>query len=291
MTSINTVNEKMKGVVAKIAKAASSDMPVAIFGAKGVGKSHCARIIHEKSVRVNKPFVTVDSGANVRKNFETAGDGTIFFSNFNTYPEEQLSEILEHININQPCRLITSSSENLDKISKRYNLSEPLCHKLSVIQIKVPSLRERKDDLPLLIRELAAEISSVLHKEHVIFTPKAIEKLSARNWPGNVEELKKIIFFTLCNAKTSEINACDITAATSQNGESINEGLYRISMDLISIADNRGVYNAAEKYEEYIWPPLLKAAMDTAKGNRSKAAELLGINRNTLRIKLKKFLS
>jgi DNA-binding NtrC family response regulator len=291
MTSINTVNEKMRGVVAKIAKAASSDIPVAIFGAKGVGKSHCARIIHEKSVRINKPFVTVDSGANVKKNFETVEDGTIFFSNFNTYPEEQQSEILEHININQPCRLITSSSESFDKISKRYNFSEPLCHKLSVIQIKVPSLIERKDDLPLLIKELSAEISSVLNKEHVVFTPKAIEKLSARNWPGNIEELKKIIFFTLCNAKTSEINDFDITAAASHDGESINEGLYRVSMDLISIAGDRGVYNVADKYEEYIWPPLLRALMDTTKGNMSKAAKLLGINRNTLRIKLKKFMS
>jgi DNA-binding NtrC family response regulator len=290
MTSINTVNEKMRGVVAKIAKAASSDMPVAIFGAKGVGKSHCARIIHEKSVRVSKPFVTVDSGANVKKNFETVEDGTIFFSNFNTYPEEQQLEILEHININQSCRLIASSSENLEKISKRHNFSEPLCHKLSVIQIKVPSLRERKDDLPLLINELVAEISSLLHK-HVVFTPKAIAKLSARNWPGNIEELKKNIFFTLYNAKTSEINDFDITAAASQDGDSINKELYRVSMDIISMADGISGYKVSDEYEKLLWPPLLKAAMDTTKGNMSKAAELLGVNRNTLRIRLKKFLS
>ncbi|MDR2105287.1 MAG: sigma 54-interacting transcriptional regulator [Deferribacteraceae bacterium] len=288
MTSIKTTNEKMKGALAQMANASSNDVSVAIFGAKGVGKSYCARLIHDKSNRGGKPFVTIKSGANVRQFFETAGTGSLFFANFNTYSETQQGEILECINLTPPiCRLITSSSESLEKISKRYPFSEVLCHKLSVIQIKIPSLRERKDDFPLLVNEISAEIANWLHKENFFFTPKAIEKLSLRNWPENIAELKCILFYILSNARSDEITDNDIpTVHSLHKNSSLNEELYRLASELIALAKDRQIYNVAAEYEKLIFPPLLEAALSAAQNKKSRAAELLGINRNTLRTKL-----
>jgi DNA-binding NtrC family response regulator len=190
------------------------------------------------------------------------------------------------------CRLVASSFENSDRLSKRHKFSEELYHQLSVIQIKIPSLSERKDDFPLLVKDLVAEISLLLRRNKATITETAIEKLSARNWPGNITELKNFIFFALNNAKNSEITDDDVPSISNYsfpNGASLNDELYRISAELIGFAKDRGIYNAAAEYERLLFPPLFKAALDAAGNNKTKAAKLLGINRNTLRIKLDGF--
>ncbi|MDR2400311.1 MAG: sigma 54-interacting transcriptional regulator [Deferribacteraceae bacterium] len=290
MTTLESANDKMKGVTAQIKKAAANDVAVAIIGAKGVGKSRCARLIHEGSARGNKPFVTLTNSRDVRASFESAGTGSIFFSNFNTYSEALHTEILEAIDLAPPCRFISSTSESLERVAKRCVFSEALCHKLSVIQIRIPSLRERKDDFPMLVSELSDEITSRLNKETVVFSSKAIEKLSERNWPGNIAELKNILFYIICNAKTEEITERDLPTLTiSKKGESLNDELYRIAAELILLAKERGVYTVAAEYEKIVFPPLLKAAISATNNNKVKAAEFLGMNRNTLKTKLDKF--
>jgi DNA-binding NtrC family response regulator len=294
MTIIDTVNKKMKGAIAQMMKAAPTNMAVTIFGAKGTGKSRCARIIHENSGREAKPFVTMNrEDKNAERFFEFAGDGTLFFCDFNTYPEAQQSEISEYLRSNVcRCRLITSSAESLEKSRRRYSFSEDLYHKLSVIQIKVPSLEERKDDLPLLIKELSAEISGWLHKTEAVFSDEVLEKLSARNWPNNIAELKNVLFILLNSEKTLEILECEIPIISSSKREaSLNNELYRVSADLIAFAKERGIFDVAAEYEKLLLFPLFKAALDATKNNKTKSAELLGMNRNTFRMKLKSLSS
>jgi DNA-binding NtrC family response regulator len=294
--TIDTVNKKMKGALAQMMKAAPTDMAVTIFGAKGVGKSRCARIIHENSEREAKPFVTVSCGdRDIDSSFKSAEDGTLFFCDFNTYPEAQQSEISEYLRASASrCRLITSSAESLEKFRRRYSFSEDLYHKLSVIQIKIPSLEERKDDFPLLVKDLSAEISGWLHKKEAVFSGEVLKKLSARNWPNNIAELKNVLFFLLNNAKTLEILECDIpiiSISSSKREASLNNELYRVSADLIAFAKERGIFDVAAEYEKLLLFPLFKAALDATKNNKTKSAELLGMNRNTFRTKLKSLSS
>ena len=211
-----------------IEKVAPTDARVLITGENGTGKELVARWIHEKSKRACNPFIEVNCAAipselieselfghekgsftsaiKQRKgNFEQADGGTLFLDEIGdmslsaqskvlrALQENKISRIGGDKDISVNVRIIAATNKNLLEEVGRNNFREDLYHRLSVILIKVPSLSERKDDIPLLIDHFLNEICQHQGKPLLVFEPKAIEEMKKYSWTGNIRELHNVV--------------------------------------------------------------------------------------------------
>jgi DNA-binding NtrC family response regulator len=185
------------------------------------------------------------------------------------------------------CRYIVSSSKKLEPIVKKGGVLKEFFQKLCVVQITLPSLRERKDDIELLIKEFVHQLSQT-DQPHTI-SKSAVKKLVSRSWPGNVSELRNSIQYAITHAKKEMITEEDLPLWANLSyyslvsGESLSDELYKISCELMEFAKVNGKYAVLEEYKKLVLAPLIEAALVQTDHNKSDAAKLLGINRNTLR--------
>ncbi len=221
-------SQKIKDLREQMELAARSNSRVLIFGESGTGKEVAARLLHEKSPRDGKPFVEVNcaaipqelieselfghekgsfTGAFEKKNgkFELADGGTLFLDEIGDMSLQTQAKVLRVIetqefqrvggnkNINVDVRIIAATNKDLREEVKKGSFREDLFFRLNVIPLIVPPLRERKEDIPLLVEYFLDSLAAEYGKPPRKILPEALKYLQSYNWPGNVRELKNVI--------------------------------------------------------------------------------------------------
>jgi Nif-specific regulatory protein len=299
----------MRAIYKMVQKAASTDATVLIRGESGTGKELFARAVHVNSKRRNKPFVKVDcaalptslienelfghekgafTGAEGRQSgkFEVASGGTVFIDELGELPlpvQGKLLRVLQDRELERlggtqtvavDVRIVVATNRDLARMVKEGAFREDLYYRIKVVELVLPALRERgADDLERLVRHFVAAATKRHHLEpSPVLSVSALDRLKAYHWPGNVRELEN----------------CVESAAVLCEGEILPEHLplpegQRVVTVSSAMPDEK-VPTLAEVERRHIL-----AVLDRAKGNRTVAAKLLAIGRNTLGRKLKDY--
>ncbi len=220
--------ETMKKLMAQIEKVAASETRVCILGETGTGKELVARTLHERSPRASGPFITLNcaavpaelieselfghekgsftgaAGRHVGK-FEQAERGTIFLDEIGDMPlamQAKLLRVLEEGEVERigsdkstrvDVRVLVATHRNLESLVRDGKFRQDLFHRIYVFPILLPPLRERKEDIPVLIQHFAEQVCAQNNWKPMPFTPEALQELQAHSWPGNVRELRNVV--------------------------------------------------------------------------------------------------
>ncbi|MCC6149005.1 MAG: sigma-54-dependent Fis family transcriptional regulator [Planctomycetes bacterium] len=284
-----------------VKRAARSTVPVLILGESGTGKELVARAVHALSPRADKPFVAVNAGAlaagvleselfghekgaftgadSQRKGrFEMANGGTLFLDELAEIPASTQVKLLrvlqdKHIervggseSIKVDVRLVCATNKDLRTLSKAGAFREDLYYRVNVVTVQLPSLRERPEDIPVLVQHF-------LKKENAKQTvPEAVQALlKGYQWPGNVRELENALRRMIALAPSGELRAQDLPAEV-QGGGGASAAASGLTGDLERIEKNA-----------------ILAAMNESGWNQSRAARVLGVGRTALQYKMKKY--
>jgi two-component system, NtrC family, response regulator AtoC len=301
-------------VLNTIRQVAPSNANVLIEGESGTGKELAAHAIHNLSRRIKAKFVTVHcaalsptlleselfghekgafTGAHERRigRFEQASGGTIFLDEVAEIPLTTQVKLLrviseertfERVGGNQTLRadvrLIAATNKNLEQLVKEGKFRDDLYFRLNVVRIVMPPLRDRKDDIPLLVRKFLRQFSKANDKEVVDVTPEAMNAFLTYNWPGNVRELRTAIEHGVVMATGSKITVRDLPSSLRQAaGATLPRG--------ISPAKAFGEKSSPLDLHE-TERKLILQALATTNGNVTAAAKKLGISRRTLHRKI-----
>ncbi|MFH1147965.1 MAG: sigma-54 dependent transcriptional regulator [Pseudomonadota bacterium] len=282
---------------------APTDSTVLITGESGTGKGLIARQIHEMSSRSKNPFVAIDSGALVETlfeselfghvkgsftgaestkigKFELAQGGSIFFDEvanigldvqaklLRVVEEKRISKVGSNRSTKVDVRIIAATNKNLEEAIKRESFREDLFFRLNVMRLHLPPLRERKEDLPLLVSYFLERLASKYKRERLMVSKEAMKLLTSYRWPGNVRELENTLERVVILTAGSLFDARDfVFAGLMPRDQSVSEGS--------SLAD-------AERNH-------ISLVLHRARGNKSEAAKVLGIDRKTLREKIRRY--
>lgn len=297
---------KMLEVWKAIGRAAASDVPVLVTGETGVGKELVARAIHDHGPRKGAPFVAVNlaavpvtlmeselfghergafTGANARREgrFELAAGGTLLLdeiADLDLPLQTKLLRVLEDggfervggtTRLISDARIIAATSRVVDPRQPGATLREDLFYRLGVLRIEVPPLRERRQDIPLMVQAFLAEAPAPRRA----ISEAALDRLVAHAWPGNVRELRHVLQ-QACVMTTSEvIDAGDLTLHAHVDATPSG----------VSPDGDLDLPRAVERLER----SMIETALARARGNRAEAARLLGIRRALLYARLKEF--
>lgn len=297
----------MEAVFDTIRQVAPSKATVLIQGESGTGKELVAHALHRLSPRAENPFVAVHcaalsdtlleselfghekgafTGANeMRKGrFELADGGTLFLDEIGEIEpatqikllrvlEERTFERVGGMNrIEVDTRLLAATNRDLRRMVDEGTFREDLFFRLNVVQIRLPPLRDRRQDLPLLLSHFLRQFSKENTRELEGFTPDALEALTRYTWPGNIRELRNVVERMVVLSRGDKLTLRDVPAEVKEGGPAKPKGPLR----------NATSMQEAEKQ-------MIKQALVDQKGNRTRAAEQLGISRRTLHRKLHEF--
>jgi DNA-binding NtrC family response regulator len=276
-----------------IEKAAQTEQGVLITGESGTGKELVARIIHGRSSRANMPFVVMNcamSGEVLENEFqmkiEAAQGGTLYFEEINELPLHLQGKLVQN---SYPIRIIASSNSSLqDAVSEKLFRSD-LAAKVTYVSMTVPALRERIEQIPMLVRAYIEKYNRITGSNvSSMASPEALDAFTSYTWPGNVRELEHVIERIVITKGTGTIDASDIPAKIFQATQSAQQGsgaladvdfprmfLPEKGLDLKSIVAG---------FENH----LVDQALARTSGNKNRASQLLGLNRTTLVEKLRK---
>ena len=303
-------NPAMLEIYKTIGRAADAHAPILITGESGTGKELVARAIHSQGKRHSAPFVAVNCGAltetlleselfghvrgsftgaiaNKKGIFEQAEDGTVFLDEISeTSPALQvkLLRVLQEREIvpvggvaavELRSRVVAASNGNLDKLCEAGLFRRDLFYRLNVIDIRLPPLRERLDDVPLLIAHLIRKHAPQDEPRPVI-QDDALDQLLAYSWPGNVRELENVIQRAITLNRGGQITASDLPPIVLNKQSDLVE-----SPAGYARSDLPGPGSRLQTIDELERQHVIRALEETG-GNRKRAAELLGINRRTL---------
>ena len=310
--SCGTKSPVMKPIEKQIEMIAPTNSTVLITGESGTGKEVCARQIHNKSQRKNKPFVAINcstlspqlfeseffghekgafTGAEIQKKgkLELANSGTIFLDEIGDLPLESQAKMLRAIEdkkferlggtetISVDVRIIAASNKNLQQMVENREFREDLYYRLSVITIILPPLRERTEDIPDLIRLFAKRFSRDMTKPTVNFSSEALIKLSSHKWPGNIRELKNYIERLVAfHNQDKPVAVNDLSLSEETNKISYPSELFKLSYE---DAKNSLLNDFKRTY--------FKRALDFNNGNITANASKLQINRSAFHKMLK----
>lgn len=312
----------IQGVVKKIGILSSSTATVLLTGETGTGKELVARAIHLQSPRAEKPFIAINCAAipaplfeselfghvrgaftgaadEQKGKFELANKGTLFLDEISEMPHElqpKLLRVLEErrfyrigssTEIAVDVRIIAASSKDLNKAVELGEFREALFHRLNVLPIHLPPLRERLDDIPVLTQAFIAEFSMNTRR----FTPEALEFLRGLEWKGNVRELRNTverisIFIASREITTEQLLELNIGVTMKQPSPILAD-----PYDLITSAFQELLLTGTDKGDlpEVIEKKLVQLAMQNAHGNVAEASRLLGIHRRALERRINKY--
>jgi two-component system nitrogen regulation response regulator GlnG len=288
-----------------VARVMNTDLPVLINGESGTGKTLVARSIHDFSDRRALPFLSVQS-----TDFEGPDGSAAILSkvrggsivleevgDFSTDVQARLVHTLDAMLPNGP-KIIATSQQNLEKKMAEGRFRQDLFYRLSGISLEVPTLRERVDDIPLLSDHFLArgERDGAPTRWLAVDAKDALRKF---HWPGNVRQLENTLRQLMATAIEPEISRAEVEASLGavatntgkiggiESGERLSASIARHLQRYFDLHPNAlpppGLYGRILKEME---TPLLEIALDAVAGNQAKCADLLGINRNTLRKKL-----
>ena len=297
-------SRQMLDIFGLVRKVADYNTTVLITGESGTGKELIARAIHYNGSRKDKSFIAVNCGAipaqlleselfghvkgaftdAVRdKNglFEEADGGTIFLDEIGELPRELQVKLLRVIQEGElrrvgdsksrkiDVRIIAATARDLTEEIKKGNFREDLFYRLNVVPIKIPPLRERQDDIPLLLKFFLGKYAKKFGKTINGIHEQAMSRLLNYPWPGNVRELENVIERAVILADADMIKSENLPFLQAQ--PSANTGL------------------SIKKAEESIEKELIKKALEMTRGNKTKAAELLEISHRALLYKIKEY--
>ena len=314
----------MQEVFRSIGRLAGSSMTVLITGESGTGKELVAQALHEHSPRANKPFVPLNTsaiaselleselfghekgaftGADARRigRFEQANGGTLFLDEIGDMSPALQTRLLRVLAesefyrvggqraISVDVRVIAATNQDLARAVKEARFREDLYHRLNVIRINTPPLRQRREDIPLLLQHYLAEASEEIGTPPKSVDADAMEALRTFEWPGNVRQLVNAARRLTVTAPGSVITAQDIPGDFG-GIDSPAQGAKEWTRMLASWADrqlqNQGtplIDSAMPEFER----ALIELALSRTNGHRQEAAKLLGWGRNTLTRKMK----
>ncbi len=297
-------SESMIRIMDMITRVAPTDSTVLITGESGTGKGLVARKIHQLSQRSRRPFITVDCGtlvetlfeselfghvkgsftgadANKIGKFELAQNGTLFFDEISNIglevqaklllavEERKISKVGSHRVITVDVRIIAATNKDLTKAIKDGTFREDLFYRLNVVLIQMPPLRERKSDIPLLVQHFLEKYNSRLRKEMRGISPDALDLLVRHDWPGNVRELENTMERLLVLSPGPYLEPADLVFA----GTVLTTGA--------EAADGTSLKDLERNH--------IIQTLQRCDGHKSETARALGIDRKTLREKLKRY--
>jgi two-component system response regulator PilR (NtrC family) len=306
----------MKDVFERIRKVALTESTVLITGPSGTGKELVANAIHELSSRAQQNKVSVNCGAipgelleselfghikgsftgaisNRKGRFELANNGSIFLDEIGDMPallQVKLLRVLQNRTIEPvgstdtikiDTRVIAATHRDLEKMVQENKFREDLFYRLNVIPIKIPALKERREDIPLLISYFVDRFSSADRSNIITFSDKALEMLLSYDWPGNVRELENIIERLVILRGGNEILPEDLPAKIFRHNPLATDH-YKHIFEL----PEEGV--DLKKVLSDIEDSLIIQALSYTDGNKNQASKLLSLNRTTLIEKMKK---
>ncbi len=314
----------MQEVFRAIGRLARSNITVLINGESGTGKELVAHALHRHSPRSDKPFIALNmaaiprdlleselfghergafTGAQTRREgrFEQADGGTLFLDEIGDMPAELQTRLLRVLadgefyrvggvaSINVDVRIIAATHQNLEDLVRQGRFREDLFHRLNVIRLHIPALRDRREDIPLLIRHFLTQAAQELGCETKVLLPSAVEHLKRLDWPGNVRQLENTARWLTVMASGKEIHPDDLPPelsavrterATNEPWEAVFRRWVRQSL---KNGEHRLLNTALPTFEQI----LIQTALEHTGGHRQEAARLLGWGRNTLTRKIK----
>lgn len=315
----------MQEVFRAIARLARSHITVLINGESGTGKELVARALHRHSPRADKPFIALNmaaiprdlleselfghergafTGAQARRigRFEQADGGTLFLDEIGDMPADLQTRLLRvladgeffpvgaHAPVKVNVRIIAATHQQLDALVAQGRFREDLYHRLNVIRIHLPPLRERRQDVPLLLRHFLKEASLELNVEPKILLPEVEAYLCQLDWPGNVRQLENTCRWITVMAAGKEVHLDDLPPELLQvkaaPAAAASDGWEEAFRQWVDQRLKRGDRNIAKEAIESAEGILITTALQATRGRRQEAAKLLGYGRNTLTRKI-----
>jgi len=312
-TNFVGTSRAIKQIFDLIEKVADTDGTVLITGASGTGKELIARALHYNSSRSDKPLVVINCGAvpealleselfghekgaftGAHKSrvgrFELANCGTIFLDEIGemspalqvkllrVLQEQKFERVGGTKTIHVDLRIVAATNKNLTNAINKEKFREDLYYRLNVIPIKVPSLKQRKSDIPLLIDHFLKKFQKGKKKKISKLSPEVLDAMHAYDWPGNVRELENVVkrFTILC--ENSVVIFDDLPDSILESSKSIQP------VEGVVLEKDLNLHEAVQNYEKRI----ILEALVQSNWVKSQAAKLLNINRTTLVAKIKK---
>lgn len=295
--------EAMKKIITQLDRVAASETRVCILGETGTGKELVARTIHEKSPRASGPFVALNcaavpaelieselfghekgsfTGAAARHlgKFEQAEHGTLFLDEIGDMPLPMQAKLLrvleegevERIGATKPVtvdvRVIVATHRNLQALVRDGRFREDLFHRTYVFPVMLPALRERREDIPVLIQHFSAQLCAQNNWKPMEFTKEAVSALQEHSWPGNVRELRNTVERLMLLAPGDEVDINTVRAALNSSSENRSAGSF-------------GSGPLADRVDQFEREVIL-AELKRAGFHMTNAARALGLERSHL---------
>jgi two-component system response regulator HydG len=299
-------SEPMQDIFHKVNKIAPTDANILILGENGTGKDLMAKAIHEQSLRASKPFVKVDVGAltdtlfeselfghkkgaftDAREDrqgrFEDANGGTLFLDeigNISLHQQAKLLTVLQNrqvtrLGTNKPVdidiRLICATNVSIQELANENRFRKDLIYRINTVEITMPPLRKRNNDIVLLAKHFAKVYASKYLKSTMDFEPAALQKLKTYNYPGNVRELQYSIERAVIMADDDVLKADDLIFSVLESG--VKDDLINEDNIQLSALEKNAILRVIEKHN----------------GNITRAAKELGLTRTALYRRLSKY--
>ena len=330
----------MQEVFRAIGRLSQSNITVLITGESGTGKELVAQALHDHSPRADKPFIAINTAAipkdlmeselfghergaftgaqNQRKGrFEQADGGTLFLDEIGDMPADLQTRLLRvlsdgqyyrvggHTPISADVRIIAATHQDLEAKVKRGEFREDLFHRLNVIRVRIPPLRERSEDILLLLEHFLHRAARDLKTEPKLLRPDVAAFLCRQPWPGNVRELENLCRWLTVMAPGQEVHMEDLPAELVANAKeptiatatdpamaatdstSTNGDWVKILRGWANKRLSDGGKNLLDDAVPAFERCLIEAALEHTHGHKQEAAQLLGWGRNTLTRKLK----
>jgi two-component system nitrogen regulation response regulator GlnG len=315
----------MQEVFRAIGRLANSNATVLINGESGTGKELVALALHRHSPRADKPFVALNmaaiprdlleselfghergafTGAQNRRagRFEQANGGTLMLDEIGDMPAELQTRLLRvladgefypvgaHTSKKVDVRIIAATHQDLEQRVRDGQFREDLFHRLNVIRIQIPPLRERRADIPMLMRHFLAQAARELEVDAKSLNPEVEQRLVRLDWPGNVRQLENFCRWLTVMAPGQEIRVEDLPAELYETSATANASGNDWQTLLRSWADQQLASGSVRLLDEALPTferTLIETALQHTGGRRQEAARLLGWGRNTLTRKLK----
>jgi len=314
----------MQDVFKQIGKLSKSDASILITGESGTGKELVAKAIHDNSLRKDKPFIALNSaaipkdlleselfgyekgaftGANVSKKgyFEEAQDGTLFLDEIADMPIDLQSKLLRVLNdgsfqklgsssvIKANVKIIAATHQDLKEKINQQNFREDLFHRLNVITIHLPPLRERENDINLLAKFFLSQSANELKTSVKYLNDETQEYFKKLNWTGNIRQLRNICHWLTVMSPGKEIGVSDLPAEIlKENIYSKISNNWEDSLRLVFKNDlSDKPENLYDLYVQKLERVIIKASLEHCGGKKINAANILGIGRNTITRKIK----
>ncbi len=282
-----------------------TDAPVIIHGESGTGKELVAWAIHHVSDRHNKPFIKVNCAAlneNLLESelfghtkgaytgadrtrigrFEAAHEGTIFLDEIGDIPlstqikllrvleEKEIERVGDHKPIKVEVRIVSATNQNLEQLIEKGVFREDLFFRINVFPLKLPALRERYEDIPMIVQQFIQQNNAKTGKKILGLTPEALEKLAKHHWPGNVRELRNAIEYAFVLCPSGGI------------------GIQHLPPKVVTGAETICAPDPISRANDWRRTELVKVLRETG-GNQSETARRLGVSRVTIWKRIKKY--